>query len=158
MISFRIDCFDILAAQGTLKSILQHHSSKASILWCSAVFMIQLSHPYTITGKTIALTRWTLLAKSSLRLLLWYLMTLRSWVLDKMTKPYSCLKDPPTWAAGMLGTCDHLTTPSGTQKLTLITLKAQQPEMSPRIHHLTQVHIFGSSELTEPNAASHNQW
>ena len=90
-------------------------------------------------------------------------MTLRSWVLDKMTKPHSCLKDLPTWAAGMLGTCDHLTTPPGTQNLTLITLKAQQPETSPRIHHLTQVHIFGSSELTEPNhmlllTVSDNKW
>ena len=63
LISFRIDWFDIFAAQGTLKSLLQYHSSKASILWCSAVFMIQLSHPYTITGKTIALTTWTLSAK-----------------------------------------------------------------------------------------------
>ena len=60
LISFRIDWFDLLAVQGTLKSLLQHHSSKASILWCSAFFMIQLSHPYMTTGKTIALTRRTL--------------------------------------------------------------------------------------------------
>ena len=57
LISFRIDWFDLLAGQGTLKSLLQHHSSKASILQCSAFFTIQLSHPYMITGKTIALTR-----------------------------------------------------------------------------------------------------
>ena len=57
MISFRIDCLDLLAVQGTLKSLLQHHSSKASILWRSAFFMAQLSHPYITTGKTIALTR-----------------------------------------------------------------------------------------------------
>ena len=56
LISFRIDCFDLLAVQGTLKSLLQHHSSKASILWCSAFFVVQLSHPYMTTGKTIALT------------------------------------------------------------------------------------------------------
>ena len=56
-ISFRIDWFDLLAVQGTLKSLLQHHSSKPSVLWCSAFFMVQLSHPYMITGKTIALTR-----------------------------------------------------------------------------------------------------
>ena len=56
LIAFRIDCFDLLAVQGTLKSLLQHHSSKASVLWCSAFFMIQLSHPYMTTGKTIALT------------------------------------------------------------------------------------------------------
>ena len=59
LISFRIDWFDLLALQGTLKSFLQHHSSKASILRCSAFFMVQLSHPYMTTGKTIALTRQT---------------------------------------------------------------------------------------------------
>ena len=60
LISFRIDWLD-LAVQGTLKSLLQYHSSKASILWCSACFIAQLSHPYMTTRKTIALTRWTLL-------------------------------------------------------------------------------------------------
>ena len=59
LISFRIDRFDLLAVQGTLKSLLQHHSSKASTLQCSAFFIVQLSHPYMTTGKTIALTRWT---------------------------------------------------------------------------------------------------
>ena len=62
-ISFRIDWFDLLGVQGTLKSLLQRHSSKASILWCSAFFMIQLSHPYMTTGKSIALTRWTFVGK-----------------------------------------------------------------------------------------------
>ena len=57
LISFRMDWLDLLAVQGTLKSLLQHHSSKASILWCSAFFTVQLSHPYMTTGKTIALTR-----------------------------------------------------------------------------------------------------
>ena len=57
LISFRIDCLDLLAVQGTLKSLLQHYSSKASILRCSAFFIVQLSHPYMTTGKTIALTR-----------------------------------------------------------------------------------------------------
>ena len=57
LISFRMDCLDLLAVQGTLKSLLQHHSSKASILRCSAFFIVQLSHPYMTTGKTIALTR-----------------------------------------------------------------------------------------------------
>ena len=60
LISFRIDGLDVLTVQGTLKSLLQHHNSKASILWCSAFFMVQLSHPYMTTGKTIALARWTL--------------------------------------------------------------------------------------------------
>ena len=62
LISFRIDWFDLLAVQGTLKSLLQHHSSKASILWHSAFFMVQLSHLYITTGK-IALTRWTFVGK-----------------------------------------------------------------------------------------------
>ena len=59
LISFRMDWLDLFAVQGTLKSLLQHHSSKASILRCSAFFLVQLSHPYMTTGKTIALTRWT---------------------------------------------------------------------------------------------------
>ena len=61
--SFRMDWLDLLAVQGTLKSLLQHHSSKASVLWHSAFFMVQLSHPYMTTGKTIALTRWTFVGK-----------------------------------------------------------------------------------------------
>ena len=63
LISFRMDWLDLLAVQGTLKSLLQHHSSKASIIWCSAFFIVQLSHPYMTTGKTIALTRWTFVDK-----------------------------------------------------------------------------------------------
>ena len=63
LISFRMDWLDLLAVQGTLKSLLQHHTSKASILQCSAFFTVQLSHPYMTTGKTIALTRWTFVGK-----------------------------------------------------------------------------------------------
>ena len=63
LISFRMDWFDLCAVQGTLKSLLQHHSSKASVLRCSAFFIVQLSHPYMTTGKTIALTRWTFVGK-----------------------------------------------------------------------------------------------
>ena len=63
LISFRMDWLDLLAVQGTLKSLLQHHSSKASVLQCSAFLMVQLSHPYMTTGKTIALTRWTFVGK-----------------------------------------------------------------------------------------------
>ena len=63
LIFFRIDWFNLLAVQGTLKSLLHHHISKASVLWCSALFIVQLSHPYMTTGKTIALTRWTLLTR-----------------------------------------------------------------------------------------------
>ena len=78
LISFRIDWFDLLAVQETLKSLLQHHSSKASIVWHTAFFMVQLSHPYMTTGKTIALTRWTkascgLLCNASWRMFLVHL-------------------------------------------------------------------------------------
>ena len=63
LISFGMDCLDLLAVQGTLKSLLQHHSSKASIIWHSAFFIVQLSHPYITPGKTITLTRWTFVDK-----------------------------------------------------------------------------------------------
>ena len=63
LISFRMGWLDLLAVQGTLKTLLEHHSSKASILWRSAFFIVQLSHPYMTTGKTIALTRWTFVGK-----------------------------------------------------------------------------------------------
>ena len=65
LISFRMDWLELLAVQGTLKSLLQHHSSKASILWCSAFFIVQLSHPYMTIGKTIALTRLDLCWQSN---------------------------------------------------------------------------------------------
>ena len=63
LISFWMDWLDLLAVQGTLKSLIQHHSSKASIIWCSAFFIVQFSHPYMTTGKNIALTRWTFVGK-----------------------------------------------------------------------------------------------
>ena len=65
LISFKMDWLDLLALQGTLNSLLQHHSSKASILWCSAFFIVQLSHPYMTTEKIIALTRWTFVGNVS---------------------------------------------------------------------------------------------
>ena len=72
LISYRMDWLDLLAVQGTLRSLLQHHSSKASILWCSPFFTVQLSHPYMTTGKTIALTRQTFVGKvMSLLNILW---------------------------------------------------------------------------------------
>ena len=70
LISFRMDWFDLLAVQGTLKSLLQHHSSKASVLWHSAFFIVQLSHPYSTTGKAIALTRWIFVDKVMSRFLI----------------------------------------------------------------------------------------
>ena len=78
LISFRMDWLDLLAVQGALKSLLQHHSSKASILWRSAFFTVQLSHPYMTTGKTIALTRRTLVGKVMsllLNMLSWLVIT-----------------------------------------------------------------------------------
>ena len=63
LISFRIDWFDLLAVQGTLNNLIQYHSSKASLLWCSAFFIVQLSYPYMIIGKNIALTRWNFVSK-----------------------------------------------------------------------------------------------
>ena len=73
LISFRIDLLDLLAVQGTLKSLLQHHSSKPSILWHSAFFMVQLSHPYINSGKFIPFTRWILFGKAMCLLLICYL-------------------------------------------------------------------------------------
>ena len=63
LISFRMDWLDLFAVQGTLKSLLQHHNSKASVLWCSAFFIVQFSHPYMTIGKTIALTTWTFVVR-----------------------------------------------------------------------------------------------
>ena len=73
VISFRMDWLDLLPVQGTLKCLLQYHSSKASIIWHSAFFIVQLSYPYMTTGKTIALTRWTFLGKVCLCFLICYL-------------------------------------------------------------------------------------
>ena len=70
LLSFRMDWLDLLAVQGTLKSLLQHHSSKASVLWHSTFFIVQLSHPYMTTGKAIALTRWTFVGKVMFLLLI----------------------------------------------------------------------------------------
>ena len=86
LISFRIDWLDLLAVQGTLKSLLQHHSSKTSILWCSAFFTVQLSHPYMSTGKIIALTlsdvpeRWTSLEGGDKSYLVEYEMSRDLWM------------------------------------------------------------------------------
>ena len=74
LISFRIDWYDLLAVQGTLRSLIQHHSSKASVLWHSAFFIVQLSHPYMTTGKSIALIRWTFVSKLCLCFLIHYVL------------------------------------------------------------------------------------
>ena len=100
--SFRIHWLDLLAVQGTLKSLLQHHSSKASILWCSAFFTVQLSHPYMTTGKTTALTRWTFVGKvmSQLfnmlsRLVIAFLPRSKSLSISWLKSPSAVILEPP---------------------------------------------------------------
>ena len=102
LISFRMDCLDLLAVQGTLKSLLQHHSSKASILQGSAFFTVQLSHPYMTTGKTIALTRQTLVSKvMSLllnilsRLVITFLQRSKRLLISWLQSPSAVILDPP---------------------------------------------------------------
>ena len=102
LISFRRDWLDLLAVQGTLKSLLQHHSSKAPILQCSAFFTVQLSHPYMTTGKTIALTRWTLVGKvMSLflnmlsRLVITFLPRSKHLLISWLQSPSAVISEPP---------------------------------------------------------------
>ena len=102
LISFRMDWLDLLAVQGTLKSLLQHHSSKASILRCSAFFTVQVSHPYVTTGKTIALTRRTLVGKvMSLllnmlsRLVITFLPRSKCLLISWLQSPSAVILDPP---------------------------------------------------------------
>ena len=101
LISFRMDWLDLLAVQGTLKSLLQHHSLKASILWCSAFFILQLSHPYMTTGKTIALTRWTFIGKvMSLlfnilsRLVITFLPRSKRLLISRLQSPSTVILEP----------------------------------------------------------------
>jgi len=102
LISFRMDWLDLLTGQGTLKSLLQHHSSKASILRCSAFFIVQLSHSYMTTGKTIALTRWTFVGKvMSLlfymlsRLVITFLPRSKCLLISWLQSPSAVILDPP---------------------------------------------------------------
>ena len=102
LISFRMDRLDLLAVQGTLKSLLQHHSSKASILWHSAFFTVQLSHPYMTTGKTIALTRRTFVGKvMSLllnmlsRLVITFLLRSKRLLISWLQSPSAVILEPP---------------------------------------------------------------
>ena len=101
LISFRMDWLDLLAVQGTPKSLLQHHNSKASILRCSAFFMVQLSHPYMTIGKTIALTRWTFVGKvMSLlfnmlsRLVITFLPRSKHLLISWLQSPYAVILEP----------------------------------------------------------------
>ena len=102
LISFRMDWLDLLTVQGTLKSLLPHHSSKASIFWCSAFFTVQLSHPYMTTGKTIALTRWIFVGKvMSLvfnmlsRLVITFLPRSKCLLISWLQSPSAVILEPP---------------------------------------------------------------
>ena len=102
LISFKMDWFNLLAVQGTLKSLLQHHSSKASTLWCSAFFIVQLSHPYMTHGKTIDLTRWTfackvmsLLFKMLSKLVIAFLPRGKSLSISLLQPPSAVILEPP---------------------------------------------------------------
>ena len=102
LISFRMDWLDLLAGQGTLKSLLQHHRSKASILQCSAFFIVELSHPYMTTGKTIALTRWTFIGKVMsllFNMLSWLVITflqrIKRLLISWLQSPPAVISEPP---------------------------------------------------------------
>ena len=101
LISFRMNWLDLLAIQGTLKSLLQHHCSKASIFQCSAFFTVQISHPYMTTGKTIALTRWTFVGKvMSLlfnmlsRLVITFLLRSEHLLISWLQSPFTVILEP----------------------------------------------------------------
>ena len=115
LISFRMDWLDLLAVQGTLKSLLQHHSSKASILRGSAFFIVQLSHPYMTTGKTIALTRRTFVGKvmsllfSMLsRLVITFLPRSKRLLISWLQSPSSVILEPPKIKSDTVSTVSHL--------------------------------------------------
>ena len=106
---------DLLAVQGTLKSLLQHHSSKASILQHSAFLIVQLSHPYMTTGKTIALTRWTFVGKvmSQLlnmlsRLVINFLLRSKHLLISLLQSPYAVILEPPKIKSGTVSTVSYL--------------------------------------------------
>ena len=115
LISFRMDWLDLLAVQGTLKSLLQHNSSKASNFWHSAFFTVQLSHPFMTTGKTIALTRWTLVGKvmsllfnmPSL-LVITFLPRSKRLLVSWLQSPSAVILEPPKIKSDTVSTVSHL--------------------------------------------------
>ena len=115
LISFRIDWLDLLAVQGTLKSLLQHHSSKASILWCSAFFIVQFSHLYVTSGKTIALTRRTfvdkvmsLLFNMLSRLIITFLPRSKALLISWLQSPSAVISEPTKIKFLTVSTVSHL--------------------------------------------------
>ena len=115
LISFEMNCLDLLAVQGTLKSLLQHHSSKTSVLQCSAFFTIQLSHPYMTTGKTIALTRWnfvgkvmSLLLNMLSRLVITFLPRSKHLLISWLQSPSALILEPRKIKSATVSTVSHL--------------------------------------------------
>ena len=115
LISFRMDWLDLLAVQGTLKSLLQHHSSKALILRCSAYFTVQLSHPYMTTGKTTALTRQTFVGKVMFllfnmlsRLVITFLPRSKHLLISWLQSPFAVILEPLKIKSDTLSTVPHL--------------------------------------------------
>ena len=118
LISFWIAWLDLLAVQGTLKSLLQHHSSKASILRCSAFLIVQLSHPYMTTGKTIALTRWTFVGKVMfllfnmlLRLVITFLPRSKRLLISWLQSPSAVILEPPKIKSATVSTVSPIYLP-----------------------------------------------
>ena len=109
LISFKMDWLDLLADQGTFKSLLQHHSSKASILWCSAFFIVQLSHPYVTTGKTIALTSWTFVRKVSARFVIAFLPRSKCLLISWLQSPSAVILEPPKIKSATISTVSQST-------------------------------------------------
>ena len=112
LISFRMDWLDLLAVQGTLRSLLQHHSSEASILWRSAFFTVQLSHLYMTTGKTIALTRWTfvgkvmsLLCNMLSRLVITFLLRSKCLLISWLQSPSAVILEPRKIKSATVSPC-----------------------------------------------------
>ena len=115
LISFRMDCLDLFAVQGTLKSLLQHHSSKAAILQCPVFFLVQLSHPYVTTGKTIALTIWTsvgkvmsLLFNMLSRFVIAFLPRSKCLLISWLQSPSAVILEPPKISLSLFPLFSHL--------------------------------------------------
>ena len=112
LISFRMDWLDLLAVEGTLKSLLQHHNSKASILQCSAFFIVQLSHPYMNTGKTIDFTIWTFVGKVIFnmisRLVIAFLPRSKRLLISWLQTPSAVILEPPKWSRLLFPLFPHL--------------------------------------------------
>ena len=115
LISLRMDWLDLLAVQGTLKSLLQHHNSKASVFRCSAFFTVQLSHPYMTTGKTIALTRWTFIGKAMFllfnmlsRLVITFLLRSKCLLISWLQSPSAVILEPKKISLTLFPLSPHL--------------------------------------------------